>query len=444
MTQQLSMEFYQQRAEELNALFNGYLDKVSQEKGIPKQQAFEEFFQMVRDAASKTPSVDFERVSSIPPSGFERVNEVPRVAVLRETSDISSLETLMKDVSLKDSRCIKSFKGVSTQRGIEAMDFMIRSGSLSKEEILEIHNFLIHDPNALREFLTLNGESPDAQNAQFELFLSIMNLNILNYSGKNLISEILNFAFSPIRFEWIQLQDMDINPVFHRQLLDYESSIRSKDIRNDIATLETSDPGSYDAWMRARMGGSSTITTSSSVQQDAQNQWLKAEEKMATKAQASGKVSFDTVRVIHATLTAKDGDVQNPGEVRNRRAKSSLAHQEYPTHCHNLDEKAQGYGLWLDTQLKSCERGDKSVILTAAQAYQRLVSIHPFENGNGRISRLMMDFVLERFGLPPAALGKNVLDAVYALDSKKPEAGEAFVLKVFQGVQTSHKTINGK
>ncbi|MCB1083425.1 MAG: Fic family protein, partial [Simkania sp.] len=24
----------------------------------------------------------------------------------------------------------------------------------------------------------------------------------------------------------------------------------------------------------------------------------------------------------------------------------------------------------------------------------RLVSIHPFDNGNGRISRLMMDFVL--------------------------------------------------
>jgi Fic family protein len=195
--------------------------------------------------------------------------------------------------------------------------------------------------------------------------------------------------------------------------------------------------------MQQRMGGSTTITTSSNTQRSATGSWIKAEKKMEDKAQCAGKVSFGTVQVIHKILTAGDSDVDNPGEIRNRRAKSSLARLEYPTHRHDLHEKAVAYGRWLDTQIGACEIGEKSVIITAVQAYQRLVSLHPFENGNGRISRLMMDFVLERFGLPPAALGKDVLDAVYALNPKSREVGEALVNKVLEGIKMSHQTING-
>jgi Fic family protein len=39
----------------------------------------------------------------------------------------------------------------------------------------------------------------------------------------------------------------------------------------------------------------------------------------------------------------------------------------------------------------------------AAGAYQRLVSIHPFMDANGRTCRMVMDWVLRKHGLPPAA-----------------------------------------
>jgi prophage maintenance system killer protein len=46
----------------------------------------------------------------------------------------------------------------------------------------------------------------------------------------------------------------------------------------------------------------------------------------------------------------------------------------------------------------------------AATAQRRLVSIHPFVDGNGRVSRLVMDDALQRAGLPPALLADPNLD----------------------------------
>jgi hypothetical protein len=46
-------------------------------------------------------------------------------------------------------------------------------------------------------------------------------------------------------------------------------------------------------------------------------------------------------------------------------------------------------------------------LLLAAQLYQRLLSIHPFQNGNGRTARLVLDWLLLRQGLPPAVFGND-------------------------------------
>ena len=38
--------------------------------------------------------------------------------------------------------------------------------------------------------------------------------------------------------------------------------------------------------------------------------------------------------------------------------------------------------------------------MLAALVHQKFVTIHPFRDGNGRISRLMMNFVLKKHGYP--------------------------------------------
>ena len=42
--------------------------------------------------------------------------------------------------------------------------------------------------------------------------------------------------------------------------------------------------------------------------------------------------------------------------------------------------------------------------LTAFTAHRRLVEIHPFNDGNGRTARLLMNLVLIRGGYPPIAV----------------------------------------
>ena len=49
-------------------------------------------------------------------------------------------------------------------------------------------------------------------------------------------------------------------------------------------------------------------------------------------------------------------------------------------------------------------------VVFAAEAQRRLVSIHPFADGNGRLSRLVMDHALQVEGLPPSLLRDPDLD----------------------------------
>jgi len=77
----------------------------------------------------------------------------------------------------------------------------------------------------------------------------------------------------------------------------------------------------------------------------------------------------------------------------------------------------------------------------AARTYQRLVSVHPFPDGNGRTSRLVMDYVLRSNGLPPAALDDvNVaafgLERVAGIQGLSTTPTEA-VTKVTEGVERS-------
>jgi Fic family protein len=60
---------------------------------------------------------------------------------------------------------------------------------------------------------------------------------------------------------------------------------------------------------------------------------------------------------------------------------------------------------------------------TAFTAHRRLVDIHPFNNGNGRTGRLLMNLILIRGGYPPIAVRpEDRLAYVRAL--QQSQAGE--------------------
>ena len=64
--------------------------------------------------------------------------------------------------------------------------------------------------------------------------------------------------------------------------------------------------------------------------------------------------------------------------------------------------------FWVDNQTFS----QKEI---AIRFHHRLVQIHPFPNGNGRISRLMADLLMRQFGLPVLNWGSGSLTEISEL-----------------------------
>jgi hypothetical protein len=69
----------------------------------------------------------------------------------------------------------------------------------------------------------------------------------------------------------------------------------------------------------------------------------------------------------------------------------------------------------------------------AARAQRRFISIHPFLDGNGRTSRLLMDYILERAKLPPALLRDPNLDTMVS--------EQQWIAEVRKGVQASYDIV---
>jgi Fic family protein len=64
---------------------------------------------------------------------------------------------------------------------------------------------------------------------------------------------------------------------------------------------------------------------------------------------------------------------------------------------------------------------------TAFTAHRRLVNIHPFNDGNGRTARLLMNLVLIRGGFPPIAIRPEDRPAyVQALQQQRADEAPDF------------------
>src|SRR6266536_5059326 len=81
------------------------------------------------------------------------------------------------------------------------------------------------------------------------------------------------------------------------------------------------------------------------------------------------------------------------------------------------------FGAWL-TQARNTPE-------TSFTAHRRLVDIHPFNDGNGRTARLLMNLLLIRYGYPPIAVGpEDRLEYIRSL--QQAQAGQG--IESFNGL----------
>lgn len=110
---------------------------------------------------------------------------------------------------------------------------------------------------------------------------------------------------------------------------------------------------------------------------------------------------------IHALILKKIDDI-NAGRYRNVAVRIRGANVILPNPL-KVPELMDGFFTWLHT--KNADHPAK----IAADAHIKLVSIHPFADGNGRTARLLMNLLLMQKGYPPALVRKE--DRDFYIDS---------------------------
>jgi Fic family protein len=90
-------------------------------------------------------------------------------------------------------------------------------------------------------------------------------------------------------------------------------------------------------------------------------------------------------------------------QLTNKKHKLDKAHPLPPELVKNLDEwfKMEEFIEWLHKSI------DLHPVTIAGEAHYKLVSIHPFVDGNGRTARLLMNLLLMQTGYPPAIIRKE-------------------------------------
>jgi hypothetical protein len=89
----------------------------------------------------------------------------------------------------------------------------------------------------------------------------------------------------------------------------------------------------------------------------------------------------------------------------------------YPDNREEALRKLDNLNSWANSELnkiRNAQEGAMDPIDLASRYQYRLVSIHPFLDGNGRSTRLFMDRILQEFDLPPPMFKENDWDIFYS------------------------------
>jgi Fic family protein len=142
-------------------------------------------------------------------------------------------------------------------------------------------------------------------------------------------------------------------------------------------------------------------------------------------------LSHHLIRQLHQ-LVVKDTEKKIAGNYRNTDVRI-LGSKHKPPSGYQVQEEMDQFLKWLTTENKK-----QHPVILAALAHHRFVAIHPFEDGNGRTGRLLMNLLLMRKGYPIAVILKNDRSKYYkALD--QADQGQTLLIErmVSQAVERS-------
>ena len=131
-----------------------------------------------------------------------------------------------------------------------------------------------------------------------------------------------------------------------------------------------------------------------------------------------------TYKTIGGDFSSAKGDLRLLNVSAGRGGKSYLAWQKVP-------DRLQAFCNWLNKERKNINKKDiQKIYELSFEAHYRIVSIHPWADGNGRMSRLIMNMIQYEAGVIPSIVKKeNRAEYIQslALSQENGEIGRAHV-----------------
>jgi Fic family protein len=155
------------------------------------------------------------------------------------------------------------------------------------------------------------------------------------------------------------------------------------------------------------------------------------------------------IRELHSLLLKDSykGSLNEEGKIVSRRI-SAGKYKSNPNHVLTAtgeifyfatpeETPAKMYDL-LNWYKEKIEDKDVNPILIAAEFHYKFIRIHPFDDGNGRTARILMNFILMQFGFPPVIIKTQDKENYFAV-LRLADAGnlEAFVTYIAENLNVS-------
>lgn len=310
--------------------------------------------------------------------------------------------------------------------------------SLESHHIHAIKNFMFYKEYPPSYFQRLM-ERQDS-NLIFDVLVKNVTMDELN-ADLNMKSQMIHYGHAAKRYDYIFFQISDLPPEFIEMADTAYKNLKLPFLKSIKDAYKEQYSNQYKWWLEKRYESSSTLKGGD---QKAVSRWMNAEDvrrRYSMRDRGSKDIfNFEKIQELHFLLCQDEVGIVNPGRLRSDTALTGGGWSHFYCPVDYLNQNLQRFMKWFSAGLLLCEEGKLNPIIFAAQTYQRCVSIHPFENGNGRISRILMDYVLERFGLPPPVLGNKILDGVFPMDVPKPNHF-AFLNKIIMGIEKSRQIL---
>lgn len=146
-------------------------------------------------------------------------------------------------------------------------------------------------------------------------------------------------------------------------------------------------------------------------------------ELLCTLASLVMKNTGSTYKNIAGEFSSAKGDLRLLNVSAGRGGKSYLAWQKVP-------DRLQNFCNWINRERKNIDKKDiKKIYELTFEAHYRVVSIHPWADGNGRMSRLIMNMIQYEAGVIPSIVKKeNRAEYIQSLSlSQENEDSSTFV-----------------